>query len=247
MVKIIRKRQIIALSLVVLIVVAGYLQYSYNKSGYANVDKEAGKLGEAVYVDNEDLAQKPENTEASAKVADGAEVAENLAEGKETAEKQADNKDAEANKDTQANKDAQANKEDVAITTEKEVAVEVLASKEAENYFAQTKLEKEISRSKETDKLGSIAAEESASEEIRDLAYSKMMAIINNADKEMRIEALIKKQGFGDVIAFFAEDGSVDIVVKSPNLSSAQVTQIADIVTRHANIDLEMVKVKQKF
>jgi len=197
---IIKKKQIIALSLVVMIVVAGYLQYSYNNSGYSKSDDEAGKLGEAVYVDNQDFAKNSEE-EASTEI----------------------------------------------VNNGKTVSKEILASKEAEDYFAQTKLEKEISRSKETDELGSIAAEESASQEIKDMAYKKMVAIIDCSDKEMRIEALIKKQGFDDVIAFFAEDGSVDIIVKASNLSSAQVTQIADIVTRHASVELDKISVKQKF
>jgi len=214
MVTILKKRQIVALSLVLMIVVAGYVQYSYKKSGFSKADDDTGKLGEAVYVDNPDLLQDTGDKAASTKVGNEDELAQ-----KETSEKH------------------------IVEKTENTVA----ASKEAENYFAQTKLDKEISRSKETDKLGSIAAEEGISQEIKDQAFTKMMAIIDNSDKEMRIEALIKKQGFSDVIAFFADDGSVDIIVKAPNLSSTQVVQIADIVTRHANIEIDMISVKSKY
>ena len=74
-----------------------------------------------------------------------------------------------------------------------------------------------------------------------------MMALIDIADKEMKIEALIKKEGFEDVIAFFADDGSIDIIVKAPSLSQAQVSQITDIVTRHAGVELDKITVKQKY
>jgi len=209
MVTILKKRQIIALSLVIMIVVAGYLQYTYNNSGSSKTDEEAGRLGEAVYVDNSDLEEDSEEDTSGKVVVD--EIIVDTSKEKETS------------------------------------SGNVVASKEANDYFAQTKLEREISRSKETDKLGSIAAEESASAEIREKAYEKMMALIDIADKEMKIEALIKKEGFEDVIAFFADDGSIDIIVKAPSLSQAQVSQITDIVTRHAGVELDKITVKQKY
>lgn len=192
MVTILKRRQIVVLALVLMIVVAGYIQYSYKKSGYSQNDDDAGKLGEAVYVDNQNFLESLDDN----------------------------------------------GKGDEKIVT---------ASKEAENYFAQTKLEKEISRSKDEDRFRSIAEDEKASAEIQQQAYEKMMALYDNSDKEMRIEALIKKQGFDDVIALFADDGSVDIIVKVSNLTTSQVAQITDIVNRQANVEIEKIIVKHKF
>ena len=151
MVKIFKKRQIVALSLVILIVVAGYLQYTYNNSGFSKADEEAGRLGEAVYVDNSDMEENPEDALTNDNDSDIAidEITVDTSKDKETS------------------------------------SGNIVASKEANDYFAQTKLEREISRSKETDKLGNIAAEESASDEIRERAYEKMMALVDIADKEI--------------------------------------------------------------
>jgi stage III sporulation protein AH len=198
MVTVIKRCQIIILALVVMIVVAGYIQYSYKKSGFSQTDSDAGKLGEAVYVDNQDFLESV-NLEGQAKDKD------------------------------------------------KSVEKVVTASKEAEDYFAQTKLEKEITRSKDVDNFRSIAEDEKASAEVQEEAYSKMMALIDSSDREMRIEALIKKQGFDDVIALFADNGSVDIIVKVPNLTASQVAQIMDIVNRQANVEIENIIVKNKF
>jgi stage III sporulation protein AH len=198
MVTVIKRRQIIILALVVMIVVAGYIQYSYKKSGFSQTDSDAGKLGEAVYVDNQDFLESV-NLEGQAKDKD------------------------------------------------KSVEKVVTASKEAEDYFAQTKLEKEITRSKDVDNFRSIAEDEKASAEVQEEAYSKMMTLIDSSDREMRIEALIKKQGFDDVIALFADNGSVDIIVKVPNLTASQVAQIMDIVNRQANVEIENIIVKNKF
>lgn len=54
-----KRKQIVALSLVVMIIIAGYLQYTYNKSSTAS-SKSDSKLGEAVYVDND--GNKVQNT-----------------------------------------------------------------------------------------------------------------------------------------------------------------------------------------
>lgn len=199
MITILRKRQVVALMLIILVIVAGYFQYTYKKQGIADNERDSGKLGEAVYVelDNNDLTQQP------------------------------------ANEVSQQNNLAQ----DEAVT----------ASKEAEDYFAQTKLDKEISRSRDADEFMKIVEDENASAEIKEEAYNKMMALIDLSDKEMRIEALIKKQGFKDVIVLFADDGSVDVVVKAPNLTEAQVAQISDIVSRQANVSVDKIVVKNKF
>ncbi len=196
MVTILRRRQLVVLALVIIIVIAGYFQYSYKKSGYSDDDYEAGRLGEAVFGDTQE--------------------AEDMGSG--TQDKSAD-----------------------------ESGKIVAASKEAEDYFAQTKLEKEIVRSRDADSFRSIAEDENASAEIRDQAYNKMMALIDISDKEMRIEALVKKQGYNDVIALFGDDGSVDIIVKAPSLTTAQVAQIVDIVSRQASVDIDKIIVKNKF
>ena len=199
MVTILKRRQIVVLALVIIIVVAGYIQYSYKKSGYSESDNDAGRLGEAVFVDT----QESESAKGSDQ---GTSTDENEGKGKIVA-----------------------------------------ASKEAEDYFAQTKLEKEITRSRDADSFRSIAEDEKASAEIKEQAYNKMMALIDTSDREMRIEALIKKQGFSDVIALFADDGSVDIIVKAPSLTASQVAQITDIVSRQADVDIDKIIIKNKF
>ena len=58
--KFFKRKQIVVLALVLMIVVAGYLQYSYKKSsdsvGSAG-EQDKGKLGESVYVGADDVAE----------------------------------------------------------------------------------------------------------------------------------------------------------------------------------------------
>lgn len=187
-----KRRQVVVLSLILLIIVAGYLQYSYKKSSSAVSDKESGRLGEAVYVDN------------------------------------MDNEPADA--------------DDISMN-EKTSKKAVSASKQATDFFAQARLDKEVVRSRDTEALKEISEDPGSLNEVKAEAYNCMMMLVNNSEKEANIETLVKERGFEDVIVLVAEDGSVDVVVKAPSLSSAQTAQIADIVTRHAGVDMSKLHI----
>jgi len=177
-----RRKQIVVLSLVLMIVVAGYLQYSYKSSSTSAEKGRTGEMGEAVYVDS------------------------TIIEDSET--------------------------------------YDVPVSQDAEEFFAQAKLDKEITLSRDTDMLKQITEDVNASDEIKAEAYEKMMKLIDRSQIESRIETLIRERGFKDAIALMGEEGSIDIIVKTPSLTSAETAQIADIVSRHANIDIENIKIK---
>ncbi|HEX2946433.1 MAG TPA: SpoIIIAH-like family protein [Clostridia bacterium] len=189
-----KRKQIVISALILMIVVAGYLQYSYRQgSTSANTD---GTLGEAVYVDNE-IANEG---------LDGTDVAEN--------------------ENTQLN---------------------VTASKIANDYFVQAKMDKEQSRSENSESLKAIVDDVNSNDEIKAEAQAKMLALSENSEKEMRIETLINKMGFDDTFVLFADSGSVDIVIKTPSLSSSQTAQITDIVTRQGGVEVEDIHIKTLF
>lgn len=191
-----KRKQIVILALILMIVVAAYLQYSY-RQGSTSADIN-GKLGEAVYVDNEIDNEGIAGVDIDA----------------------ADNTKAQTN---------------------------VSASKMANEYFVQAKMDKEQSRSKNSDALKAIADDINASKETREEAYDKMFALTAYADKEMRIESLINKMGFADSFVVFADDGSIDIVVKTPSLSTSQAAQITDIVTRQGEVEVDDIHIKPLF
>lgn len=183
-----RRKQIVVLSLILMIVIAGYLQYSYKKSGYSGDMANKGKNGEAVYVDGEsNLTAQNANGES------------------------------------------------------------VTASKEANEYFTQSKLEKQISRSKNMEKLEQITKDEQASEDIKAKAYEQLMNILALNEIEMRIQNLIIGKGYEDALVLFGEDDSIDVVVKAPELTDADVAQISDIVARQANVDYTSIHVRKVY
>lgn len=188
--KFLKRKQIIVLSLVLMLVIAGYLQYSYNKSSQFS-EEDSAQIGDAVYVDNQEV----------------------------TADEQA------------------------SAGTEKTVT----ASKEANSYFAQTKMDRDVVRDKNIETMKSITDDQLASKEQKQDAHDKMMNIIAISQKEVNIENLIKGKGFSDVVALFGDDGSVDIVVKAPALTKAQTAQIADIAMRQGNVPIDKIVIKKMF
>jgi stage III sporulation protein AH len=190
-----KRKQIIILALILVIVVAGYLQYSY-RHGSTSADLDG--LGEAVYVDSE-----------------------------------IDNED-------YANSDA-------ALQGDESDQSNVTASQEAENYFAQARMNKEQSLSECTETFKAITEDVNASAEVKEEAYDKMIAMTTNADKETKIETLINKMGFDESLVIFADNGSIDVVVKTPSLTTAQVAQITDIVTRHADASVDDIHIRKLY
>lgn len=195
---VLKRKQIVVLSLVLMIVIAGYLQYSYNKSSSTPASsKDTGRLGEAVYVDSKDLTSK-------------------------------DQKDSKDNKDTAKSKAP-------------------AASKQANDFFTQTKMEKQVTRSKDVEAMKQITEDINAAKDVKSKAYEKMMKIVDSAEKEMRIESLIKEKGYNEAIALFGDDGSIDVIVEVPTLTSAQTAQISDIVSRQANLSIDKIHIKNMF
>ncbi len=60
-----KKRQIVVLALILVIVVAGYMQYTYKKSSSASTQKNGEKIGEAVFVDSKNDASLADDDNAA--------------------------------------------------------------------------------------------------------------------------------------------------------------------------------------
>lgn len=224
-----KRKQIVVLSLVLMIVIAGYLQYSYKKSSISVneiVETDSPRLGEAVYVDNGDLLEN--------------EVAEKTNESDKKDNKKEDNKKEDSKKEDNKKED---NKKDEKKSSSKEVQ----ASKQANEFFAQAKMDKDVTRGKNKDELEQITKDPNADKQLKSQANEKILALIDKSEKEMAIETLIKEKGYNDVVVFMADDGSIDVVVKAQSLSDLEATQIADIASRQANVAIADVHVRSIF
>lgn len=205
--KVFKRKQIVILSLIMLILVAGYLQYSYKRSSIPTDTQDVGKsTGDSVFVDN---SKTTDNTQSTSK-----------------AQSTKDTKDTKGNQDKSSDN-----------------SVKDTASKKANDYFAQTKLDLDTQRSKDMETLKSITQDTNADAQSKKSAYEKIIKLTELSEKETKMAALIKQKEFSDVIVIANEDGNVNVTVKSPTLTSSQVAKIADIVSRQMNITLNKIRV----
>lgn len=119
-------------------------------------------------------------------------------------------------------------------------------NKKNEDFFAKTKLERDIVRGQNKEILQEISLDKNATDDIKNSAYQQMLKLVSDKEKEVKIETMIKEMGFNNVVAILNDNDSLDIIVKSPNLTSNTATQIANIGKRCANISISNIHIKNK-
>ena len=68
------------------------------------------------------------------------------------------------------------------------------------------------------------------------------LSIVENMEKEMTIESLLKAKGFADA-AVTLHSGSINVILSAESLSEEQVAQVLDIILRETGESAENVKV----
>lgn len=182
---VLKKKEVIAAALVVLIGVAGYLNWSYQDtirvSDGGSYIEDAKKLGEAEYVsgDKKDVAdtESPENVQS---------------------EKQGTEKKETEKKETE--KKADAKTEETAASAE---------------YFTEAKMAKDNSRSKALEILNQTATNESFEGDVRKQAQNKIVSIAENTEKETIIENVAKAKGYKDISVYIDGESVEIIVKKN--------------------------------
>ncbi len=213
---ILKKKEIIAASLVVLIGVAGYLNWSYQDTirvqdgeSYIETGK---KLGEAQYVNAVDNSEEKEDT-ASEK------SEETAAEGTDEA----------GNAETEDNK----------AQTTQTVA-------DTGNYFEQARMNKETSRSKSLEILNQTAENESFDAEIRQKAGDKILAVAGNVQKESEIESIAQSKGYSEICVYVDDNEANVMVRKDGFASDdvVKLTSIVTEQLKISAQNVKIVEVK---
>lgn len=213
--KLLKKNQIIITALLIMIAVAGYLNYS-----------------QSVVKDMEDKESEVAQTE------DSIETLSEQPEGEEifTAEEEAEY---EISEETTATEDFEVadSGELVAKSDETEVGEAVLVSNTIEqDYFTSAKLEREQNRAKSKEILMELVNDENVTKAQKQEALDEILAMTKIAEKENAAELMLESKGFSDVVVSMSE-GSVDVIVNVSELTTPQMAQIEDIVKRKTGAD----------
>lgn len=235
--KMVHKNQIIITALAVMIVVAGYLNFT---------GQEITTGGFGLNVNKQKTAEKKETG-----TKDGKEGSEKKEEVQDTAKQSEDDK-------TNQKEDAQTTDISDEDSAGKSLRVsdngEVVASQEnpgeavmvsnviGADYFSSAKLSREQTRAKNKETLMEIVNNQTLNSAEKKAAVQEVAEITENAQKESDAEMMLEAKGFADAMVSI-NDGKADVVVDAEKLSAKEMAQIVDIVKRKTNISAEQIVV----
>lgn len=109
-------------------------------------------------------------------------------------------------------------------------------------YFSQVKLTREQSRSKQRDMLTDMINNDKIGKEQRSDFANEMLKMQQRIEKETAAESMIAAKGFGEVYVRI-DDTTVDVVVDKEKLTEQDIAQIQDIVTRKTGLDATKIRI----
>ncbi len=109
-------------------------------------------------------------------------------------------------------------------------------------FFVQAKLEREQARAKQKDILLEVINNTNIEESKRAECADAMIEIQKRIEKETAAEAMIEAKGFKEVYVRI-DDNTVDVVVNKEALTDAEVAQIEDIVKRKTGMDSASIRI----
>ena len=221
-----RRKEIVAASLVVLIGMAGYLNWSYRDTIQVRDNEsyiETGKkLGEAQYVNS---------------VSDDADAV-SVAKESEVEEETEDALFESFRKKAEAETDEETGEAEDSTETSKRSSIADVD----DNYFEQARIEREQARSKSIEILNSTAQNEALDEGTRSKAGEEIIAAAKNVECEQSIESIAQSKGYSEICAVVSGD-SVNIMVRKKGFDEQDVAKLTEIATEQTKISSNNVKV----
>lgn len=232
--QILKKNQIIISVIAIMLIAAGYMNYTSN-------EKQA--LETAVLTDSEKYAGIGDATLVSANVADNNDLVNN----DETQNTDNENNDTSKNKDK---KDEIKSNEQNTETTENAVQNEINTSttvteNSGNQYFAELRLERDKMYSQMLESYQKILSNSQISETQKEISENEIKKINDTRNAIMIAENLIKNKGFQDLIIFINGD-SISIIVKAKELKEEQIAQIQNIISRELKGEIENIHISNK-
>lgn len=224
-----KKNQIIITALVIMIAVAGYLNYTQSTVDKLDKDQEVA--------DNE----LDDSLESLAEDA----VAESMSQT--ALDEMGEDVFTDEEEDTYEISDSTEDVSTVEVSDTGELALSdsgeggsgeaVLVSNVIDaDYFSSAKLAREQTRAKNKEILMELVNDENAAKSQKKEAMDEILAMTEISEKENAAEMLLESKGFSDVVVSMSDE-SVDVIVNASDLTTQQMAQIEDIVKRKTGMD----------
>lgn len=224
-----KKNQVIIAALAIMIIVAGYLNFTRGKINNTGTN---------------DIETNANISEEQLDIADGEVLDDNgqvvVNDGEDLAELENEQQDKKAeessNEDTSKTKTEESNSEKTSKSASSEAGEAVLANQGVQSdYFVSNKLKREQTRSKNEETLNGIINNSKATDKQKQDAIDQMIALTDIKEKESVTETLLEAKGFTETLVTI-NDGKVEVVVNANNLTEQQIAQIEDVVKRKTGI-----------
>lgn len=230
--KLVHKNQIIITALAVMIVVAGYLNFTGQEIATGNIlQKDAKQTQSTVKVDGKKTDKKESKTTKVSK------------KGAKTTAKKADSKMDAVTKDISEEDSAKVTVNDngeVVASQENPGEAVMVSNTIGTDYFSSAKLSREQTRAKNKETLLEIVNNKALASADKKAAVKEVAAITKLSEKENATEMMLEAKGFADAMVSLS-DKSADVVVNAEELSSKQMAQIIDIVKRKTGFAAENI------
>ena len=225
--QILKKNQIIISVIAIMLIAAGYMNYTSN-------EKQA--LETAVLTDSEKYAGIGDATLVSANVADNSDVVNNN-EGQNITDDSVKKEEIKSNEqNTETTENAVQNEINTSTT---------VTETSGDQYFAELRLERDKMYSQMLESYQKILSNNQISETQKEISENEIKKINDTRNAIMIAENLIKNKGFQDLIIFINGD-SISIIVKAKELKEEQIAQIQNIISRELKGEIENIHIRNK-
>ena len=226
----IKRNQVIITALVIMVAVAGYLNYvDSNSPSNEILLNDEGEV--AALVPNDSLP-------ANANIDNNIEPEVGIALTSDEQENKKNNKEKKNNEDKKED-----NKNKTQKTDASDPGKAVFVNKTVDSsYFVQAKLEREQARAKEKEILDEMINNTNLDESKRGECADEKIQIQKRIEKETAAESMIESKGFSEVYVRM-DDNTVDVVVNKETLSEAEIAQIEDIVKRKTGLEPNKIRI----
>ena len=217
--KLFKKNQVIIYVIALMLVTAGYLNYTSNDNLKSAIQTssseeelaEMANIGDAQLVSSNDI--KTENKTEENKI--------------------------ETDNGTAINTTNETKNENSTMTTSAN------NTKDNSDYFTNSKLERDTMYSQMIETYEKILNSTTSTETQKQSATDEIKKINDTKNSIMICENLIKTKGFDNSVVF-ANGNSISVIIGANELSKEQVAQIQNIVTREMNAKAENIHISNK-
>lgn len=134
-------------------------------------------------------------------------------------------------------------KEETATETATETSTKSIEDNKNDDYFIQSKLDRNTMYSQMLETYENILANEKIPNDQKSIAANEIKNINDRKNATLTIENLLKTKGLEQTL-ILTNDNNVDVVVKSKeNLEQDKVAQILNIVSRELNVPAENIHI----